>query len=101
MPPLSHIPSSPSPSNPGVSKKPSQVQTENIVKPMAISVQSLRDKSLIRLSPDSQNMRTRQNQMNELPEIREDRISQLQQAIKNGTYAVSAEQLAEKLIQEL
>lgn len=50
---------------------------------------------------ENQNMSTRQSQMNELPEIREDRITQIQHSLENGTYAVSAEQLAEKIIREL
>ncbi len=53
------------------------------------------------LSPDSQQIRSKQNEMNKLPEIRKDRISQIQRAIENGTYSVSAEKLAKKIIQEL
>ncbi|MDR4492932.1 MAG: flagellar biosynthesis anti-sigma factor FlgM [Nitrospirales bacterium] len=95
------IPPTPSPSNPGFPNESSQVTPENDRKPMTTSEKSLTEESSIHLSPDGQNLSTYQNQMNELPEIREDRISQLQRSIEHGTYSVSAEQLAEKLVQEL
>ena len=59
------------------------------------------EESLLVLSPDSQQVGTKQDQLNKLPDIRKDRITQIQRAIENGTYAVSAEQLAKKIIQEL
>ena len=39
--------------------------------------------------------------MAELPDIREERIAQIQAALKKGTYSVSSQDLADKLIQEL
>jgi negative regulator of flagellin synthesis FlgM len=36
-----------------------------------------------------------------LPDIRKERITQIQAALENGTYAVSSQNLADKLIQEL
>ena len=37
----------------------------------------------------------------ELPDIREERIAPIQTALKKGTYSVSSQDLADKLIQEL
>jgi anti-sigma28 factor (negative regulator of flagellin synthesis) len=39
--------------------------------------------------------------MAELPDVREERIGPIQAALKKGTYSVSSQDLAEKLIQEL
>jgi negative regulator of flagellin synthesis FlgM len=39
--------------------------------------------------------------MAELPDIREERIAQIQEALEKGTYSVSSQDLADKLIQEL
>lgn len=39
--------------------------------------------------------------MADLPDIRKERITQIQLALKNGTYSVSSKDLADKLIQEL
>jgi flagellar biosynthesis anti-sigma factor FlgM len=36
-----------------------------------------------------------------IPDIRQERIAQIQTALKEGTYTVSSEDLADKLIQEL
>ncbi len=36
-----------------------------------------------------------------LPDIRQERIAQIQKALQKGTYTVSSEDLADKLIQEL
>ncbi len=53
------------------------------------------------LSSDAQQIRSKQDQMKNLPEIREDRITQIRHAIKKGTYSVPTEQVAKKIIQEL
>ena len=37
----------------------------------------------------------------ELPDIREERIAPIEAALKKGTYSVSSQDLADKLIQEL
>jgi len=36
-----------------------------------------------------------------LPDIRQERITQIQKSLENGTYAVSPQDLADKLIQKL
>jgi len=36
-----------------------------------------------------------------LPDIRKERIIQIQQALENGTYTVSSQDLADKIIREL
>jgi len=39
--------------------------------------------------------------LSNLPDIRQERIAQIQTALQKGTYTVSSEDLADKLIQEL
>ena len=39
--------------------------------------------------------------MKNIPDIRQERIAQIQAALQKGTYTVSSEDLADKLIQEL
>ncbi len=39
--------------------------------------------------------------MAELPDVRQERITEIQKALENSTYAVSAHDLADKLIQEI
>ncbi len=39
--------------------------------------------------------------MSQLSDVRQDRVAALQKAIETGTYSVSTEQVAEKLIQEI
>ncbi|MDT3779735.1 flagellar biosynthesis anti-sigma factor FlgM [Nitrospira sp. MA-1] len=39
--------------------------------------------------------------MSQIPDVRQARIAQIQQAIDSQTYAIAAEKLADSLIQEL
>ena len=59
------------------------------------------DRTPVRLSPETLALEKFQNQLNNLPDIRQERVRELQQAIENGDYAVSSKDLANKLIQEL
>ncbi len=51
------------------------------------------------ISPQA--MEQLQEALSQIPDIRTDRIEKIRQALKDGTYAVSSEALADKLIQEL
>ena len=97
MSPLSPIPSF----LPEFPMEPIPKKTDVTEKTIASPNQPAAKESQPDLSPDSQQVSTKQDQMNKLPEIRKDRIAKIQRAIENGTYSVSAEQLAKKIIQEL
>jgi len=40
------------------------------------------------------------NQLDEIPDVREDKVAQLRNQIENGTYQINADKIAEKIIQE-
>ncbi len=55
----------------------------------------------IAISQTAQEIKQYAEAMANLPDIRKERIAQIQLALKNGTYSVSSKDLADKLIQEL
>jgi len=55
----------------------------------------------VSISQAGQEIKQYTEAMAELPDIREERIAQIQAALKKGTYSVSSQDLADKLIQEL
>ena len=98
---LSPIPSSPPPAEPKIPQKASQANEKAISGLGANPEKSSTSETPLHLSSESQNMKTYNRHMQELPDVRQDRINELQQAIEEGTYSVPAEKLADKLIQEL
>ena len=55
----------------------------------------------ISISREGQEISQYTKAMSNLPDIRQERIAQIQTALQEGTYTVSSEDLADKLIQEL
>ena len=53
------------------------------------------------LSQTAQTIKQYQEALSHLPDIRTERIIKIQQALEEGTYSVSSQVLADKLIQEL
>ncbi len=53
------------------------------------------------LSQTAQTIKQYQEALSHLPDTRTERIIKIQQALKEGTYSVSSQVLADKLIQEL
>jgi flagellar biosynthesis anti-sigma factor FlgM len=53
------------------------------------------------LSPDQARVQSLTAQLNQLPEIRQEKITELYRAIKVGTYNVTPEQTADALIADL
>jgi len=53
------------------------------------------------LSPDQARVQSLSAQVNALPEIRKEKVSALQNSIKQGNYDVSAEQTADAMISEM
>lgn len=54
-----------------------------------------------KLSQDQGRVQELASQVNQLPEIRQDKVSALQRALENGTYGVTSGQTAEALISAL
>ena len=40
------------------------------------------------------------NQLDEIPDVREEKVAQLKNQIENGTYQINADKIAEKIIKE-
>ncbi len=76
---------------------PASKQDGNKVTPTSPSEKS----ETITISLSSQEINQYTDAMAELPDVREDRIVQIQAAIESGTYSVSSQNLADKLIQDL
>jgi len=53
------------------------------------------------LSADSQKVQQLKSQLADLPDIRQDKVQQLQQQIKDGTYEVSANKIADAMLADL
>ena len=52
-------------------------------------------------SGESRNLEIYHDQIQHLPEIRKDRVAKIQRAIQEGSYSVTAKELADKLVKEL
>jgi negative regulator of flagellin synthesis FlgM len=52
----------------------------------------------VELSPQAKEILEAKRLLGEIPDIRTDKVEQLQQAIKDGTYEVKGEQVAMKMI---
>ncbi len=95
MAPLSPIPPS---SHPHSSEAPTPSTKDNDTSNDAELAQT---KESISLSPAGQEIYHYTNEMNELPDIREERITEIQRALEQSSYSVSAKDLADKMIQEI
>jgi negative regulator of flagellin synthesis FlgM len=57
-----------------------------------------REAALVEVSPSAQEVQQVKRVVNQLPDVREDRVSALKAQIENGTYQVSGEDIAELMI---
>lgn len=55
---------------------------------------------LVQLSPKTKTLLQALQVVSETQEVRDAKVQELQQAVERGTYHVTAEQLAEKILQE-
>jgi len=97
MQPLS---STPPPVGPSTSSK-ETLQTSVIPKDKTDDSTPPQHVESIAISQTAQEIKQYTEAMANLPDIRKERIAQIQLALKNGTYSVSSKDLADKLIQEL
>lgn len=97
MDPLSSTPSpsaSPSPS-------PKTLSTSVTHKNKGEGSKATQQSESISISQTGQEINQYTKIMADLPDIRQKRITEIQAALKKGTYSVSAEDLADKLISEI
>ena len=52
------------------------------------------------ISDTAKRIQEARKQLDEIPDIREDKVAQLKRQIKNGTYEMNAEKIADKMIKE-
>lgn len=52
------------------------------------------------ISDTAKRIQEARKQLDDMPDIREDKVAQLKNQIKNGTYEINAEKIAEKMIKE-
>jgi negative regulator of flagellin synthesis FlgM len=97
MQPLSSIPSSSTQSSPSKEALSASVKDRDKVELSTPPQQS----ETVSISQTGQEINQYTEAMAELPDIREERIAQIQEALEKGTYSVSSQDLADKLIQEL
>lgn len=97
MEPLSSTPSNaaqPSPSKPPVQASAKQ---KSIIAHHA----SPHELESVSISQEGKEISQHTEALRNLPDIRQERIAQIQTALEEGTYTVSSEDVADKLIQEL
>jgi negative regulator of flagellin synthesis FlgM len=54
----------------------------------------------VEISDTAKRIQEARKQLDEIPDIREDKVAQLKRQIDNGTYAINAEKIADKMIKE-
>ena len=52
-------------------------------------------------SSEAQTLAKLSSQMGSVPDVRQDRVATLRQAIQNGTYSVSNEQIAQSMLRDM
>lgn len=97
MQPLSSIPSGSTQSSPSKEALSASVKDKDKIELSTPPEQS----ETVSISQTGQEINQYTEAMAELPDIREERIAQIQAALEKGTYSVSSQDLADKLIQDL
>lgn len=72
-------------------------QTGNKMKTQKVSKTSARDK--VEISSFGKAYQVAKNAVNEAPDVREDKVADIKARIDNGTYEVSSEHFADKLLE--
>jgi len=52
------------------------------------------------ISDAAKRVQEARSQLDDIPDVREDKVSQLRSQIQNGTYEINAEKIADKMIKE-
>lgn len=70
-------------------------------RPTRLDANTDRGADKVTLSPESQEIQAIKRYLDSLPDVREEKVKALKQAIQAGTYRVSSRQIAEKLVGRL
>lgn len=97
MQPLSSTPSNSTQADPSQKTPSASVKKKDRIELSTPPQQS----ETVSISQAGQEINQYTEAMAELPDIREDRIAPIQANLKKGTYSVSSQDLADKIIQEL
>ena len=54
----------------------------------------------VALSDAAKNIQEAQNQLEAIPDVREDKVAELKEQIENGTYEIDAEKIADKMLKD-
>ena len=85
----------------GIDAYVNQVQDKNKVgtpdnKPEKTAVKA----DTVVLSDAAKRVQEARRQLDDIPDVREDKVSQLRSQIQNGTYEINADKIADKMIKE-
>jgi flagellar biosynthesis anti-sigma factor FlgM len=98
--PMQPLPSTPSPSaSPSPTPKPLPTATDSKTKDERPG--DIQQSESVSTSQAEQEIHHYREAIADLPDARQERISAIQRALRKGTYSVSTQDLADKLIQEI
>lgn len=80
--------------------KVNQVYTNNLVNPVSQTKKTY-GTDAVQLSREAKDMQIAKKAMKESPDIRMDKVEQLKQKMAQGTYYVSNQELADKIVESL
>ena len=85
----------------GIDAYANQVQDKNKVgTPDNKAEQSAVKADTVVISDAAKRIQEARRQLDEIPDVREDKVSQLRNQIQNGTYEINADKIAGKMIKE-
>ena len=85
----------------GIDAYVNQVQDKNKVEtPDKKAEQSAVKADTVVISDAAKRIQEARRQLDEIPDVREDKVSQLRSQIQNGTYEINADKIAGKMIKE-
>lgn len=98
---ISHHPIVSPLSNPAQSNHGQPSKENKSVPAVSMPMENVQDTAPVHLSVDHENLNHYRNQIANIPEIRQERINFIKNALEQGTYTPSTQDLANKIIQEL
>jgi negative regulator of flagellin synthesis FlgM len=86
----------------GIDAYVNQVQDKNkIGTPDNKPENSVKKADTVVISDAAKRIQEARRQLDEIPDVREDKVSQLRNQIQNGTYEINADKIAGKMIKEI
>ena len=82
-------------------KESSQIQDKNKVGASNATIEKSSIKSdIVEISDTAKQIQEAKKQLDNISDVREDKVAQLKSEIENGTYEIDAEKIADKMIKE-